>query len=155
MTAKLFKLSVLLFLITNIITNIHHLITRMGMSYSEYIYSMNLSKIIIKIDMIYLCSFHTVYHHLLLYYLTAFFNAKMKLEIIELGTLYFHLHLYFVDAFFNARMVLKIYHLIILIIIMIDLSFSVIYLLCICYFFYLCISYSFSFTYCSILLCKY
>ena len=61
-------------------------------------------------------------------------QRQMKFDIIALDTLYFHLHLYFLDAFFNARMELKIYHLIILIIIMIDLSFSVFYLLFICFF---------------------
>ena len=109
MTAKLFKLSVLFLLIWNIITKIHHLITRMGMSYSEYILLMNRSKIIITTDMIDLCPFHTVYHHLFLYFLEAFFNAKIKFEIIALGTLYFHLQLYFLDAFFNARMELKFF----------------------------------------------
>ena len=63
------------------------------MSYSEYIYSMNLSKIINKIDMIYLCLFHTVYHQLLLYFIEAFLNANKKFKIIALGTLFFHLHL--------------------------------------------------------------
>ena len=84
---------------------------------------MNRSKIIITTDMIHLCPSHTASHHLLLYSLEAFFNVKMKFDIIALCTLYFHLHLYILDAFFNARMELKIYHLIILIIIMNDLSF--------------------------------
>ena len=95
----------------------------MGMFYSEYILLMNRSKIIITIDMIYLYPIYTFYHQLLLYSLEAFFNVKMKFDIIALGTLYFHLQLYFNDAFFNARMELKIYHLVILIIIMTDLCF--------------------------------
>ena len=120
----------------------------MELSYSEYILSMNRSKIIIKIDMIYLCRFHTVYHYLLLYFLEAFFNAKMKFDIITLGTRYFHIHLYFLNAFLNARMELKIYHLIIFIIKMTNLGFSISLSFCSfsCYFFNLCIIFSFSFT---------
>ena len=100
----------------------------MGMSYSEYIIFMKRSKIIITTDMIYICLSHTVYHHLLLYSLEAFFNVKIKFDIIALGTFYFYLHFYFLDAFFNARMELKIYYLIILIIIMNDLFFFVLFL---------------------------
>ena len=86
-----------------IITKIYHSITCMEMSYSKDILSMNPSKIIITIDIIYLFRFHTVYHHLLIYSFKAFFKAEIKFDIITLGRLYFQLHLYFLNDFVNSK----------------------------------------------------
>ena len=128
----------------------NHFITRIKMCYFEYIVSIHRSKIIVLIDISYLCSCYSGFIHFLLYSLNALFNDKLKFSIIAVGTFYLYLLLYSLGAFCNAIIKLKIYHLIIFIIIMNNLCYFINF-----NFFNLVISYWYSFTCCFILLCKY